>query len=310
MLLERNLMAAPKTLKVGAVQMLTDHDLGANERNMVAALKEAEGKSCRVVLFHEGCLTGYPNRKSIGKLDFGRIEAAEGRLLRAAKRMRIAILMGSTSRNKGGIFNDLLIADERGSILGRYAKTWRAGEPHYSAGRGPVLFTVCGVKATAIICHDLRYPEMVRLPAAMGAKIVFIANNESGILHEEKLLGYRSMQISRATENLIYAVMANPPADPRNVRRGNASHGNSKIVDPLGNVLDEASHFEERLVVASLDLSKATGETALRTVGRWPKAREMYSVDLEHQPYAAWVKSGFGLVEVLPAKKPRRPRRR
>jgi len=298
-------MATRKTLKVAAVQMLTGHDVAENDRKIIASVKEAKERGCEVVLFHEGCLTGYPNRKAVKKVDFTLVAKAEGRVRRLAKRLRIAVLLGSTSRSENGIYNDLLIIDRDGSIAGRYAKSWRAGEPHYAAGRGPALFTVCGVKATAIICHDLRYPEMVRLPAAMGAKIVFIANNESGVTHERKLLGYRSMQIARATENLIFAVMANPPADPTNFQRGSTSHGNSKIVDPMGNILDEASQFEQRLVVATLDLSEATGETALRTAGRWPKTQKLYGTAVEHERYTAWIKNGFKLVERLPAQRGR-----
>ena len=157
----------------------------------------------------------------------------------------------------------MLIINENGKVLGRYEKSWRAGEPHYEAGSGPVIFTVAGVEATVIICHDLRYPALTRLGVAAGAQIVFIANNESGITSEHKLLGYRSMQISRATENLVYSVMANAPADPENVRRGNCSHGNSKIVDEMGNIIDEAGVFEERLVTGVLDLEKASRSPVL-----------------------------------------------
>ena len=68
------------------------------------------------------------------------------------------------------------------------------------------------------------------------------------------MLGYRSMQISRATENMVYVVMCNAAAEVDDMKRAGTSHGNSKIVDPLGNVLDEAGSFEERLVTADLDL--------------------------------------------------------
>jgi predicted amidohydrolase len=184
-------------------------------------------------------------------------------------------------------------------VLGTYDKTWRAGEPHYCAGEGPVIFRIAGTESTVIICHDLRYPELVRLAVAAGARVVFIANNESGILHENKLLGYRSMQISRATENFVYSVMCNSPADPQDIDRPNCSHGNSKIVDPLGNVLDEAGVFEERLVIADLDLDQATGGPVTRTIGTNPTTKELYGVDCENEAYAQWVRAGLKLVRRL-----------
>jgi predicted amidohydrolase len=159
---------------------------------------------------------------------------------------------------------------------------------------------VCGVEATAIICHDLRYPELTRLAVAAGARIVFISNNEAGLAAEHKLLGYRSMQIARATENLVYSVMANAPADADDMRRINASHGNSMIVNVTGNVLDEAGSFEQRLVVARLDLAKATGEPAQRTIGG-DYLRESYGTACEHPAYARWIESGLPLVTRLEA---------
>ncbi len=86
---------------------------------------------------------------------------------------------------------------------------------------------------------------------------------------------------------MVYAVMANAPADADNLGRRNTSHGNSMIVDVLGDVLDEATSFEQRLVVAQLDLSKATGSPAQRTLGE------------EHPAYAEWIRAGLQLVQHL-----------
>ena len=285
-------------LHVAAAQIGTDADLPANLAKIETRLHEAADAGCDVVLFHEGCLTGYPDDTRVGDLDFAWIAAAEARLQDLAGKLRIALLVGTTGRRGDAVTNDLLIVDETGRRLGRYAKTWRAGEPWYAAGSGPVIFTVCGIEATAIICHDLRYPELTRLGVAAGARLVFIANNESGLTSEHKLLGYRSMQIARATENLVYAVMANAPADADDMTRSNASHGNSMIVDPWGNVLDEAGSFEERLVTARIDPRAATASPARRTLGQ-DGGRQVYGVDCEHPAYAKWIRAGLQLVRRL-----------
>jgi len=290
----------PKTtVKVAAAQLLTDYNVQNNLQKIKNSINEAHNNGCEVVLFHEGCLTGYPNGKAIENIDFAVVRDAEKEIRDLACKLGIAVLVGSTSREEGTYHNYVLIINEKGKVLGRYEKTWRAGEPHYVAGTGPVIFTVAGVEATVIICHDLRYPALTRLGVAAGAQIVFIANNESGITSEHKLLGYRSMQISRATENLVYSVMSNSPADPENVRRGNCSHGNSKIVDPMGNVLDEAGVFEERLVVATLDLKKATRSPVTRTLGTSDDIEKRYGVRIEHPSYTEWMKQGLNLVKRL-----------
>lgn len=288
-----------RTVKVAAAQILTDYNIENNEEKICNSIKEAHAIGCDIIVFHEGCLTGYPDEKTIKQIDFSKVREAEKRICNLSKEYNIAILLGSTSEENGKYYNYVLIVNENGKVLGLYHKTWRAGERHYEAGSGPVIFTVAGVEATVIICHDLRYPELARLGVAAGAKIVFIANNESGIIHENKLLGYRSMQIARATENMVYAVMCNSPADPKDVTRRNCSHGNSNIVDPLGNVIDEATSFEERLVVGILDLDKADRSTVLRTIGQNEKTNKYYRIECENTEYKRWVMEGLKLVRRL-----------
>jgi len=288
-----------KTVKVAAAQILSSWDIDSNEKKITDMVIEAANKDCKIILFNEGCLTNYPVEDDIKRIDFVKVCEAEKRILGLSKKHNIAILLGSSSEENGKYYNHVVIADEKGKILGRYNKTWRAGDKPYEPGSGPVIFTVAGVEATVIICHDLRYPGLVRLGVAAGAQIVFIANNESGLFHEMKLLGYRSMQIARATENMVYSVMANAAADPEDIKRYNCSHGNSKIVDPLGNIVDESGSFEERLVIGEVNLKRAHRSTVLRTIGENKYLNEYYDVTCENPAYRDWMKSGLKLVKRL-----------
>jgi omega-amidase len=286
-------------VKVAAAQILTNYDIFQNREKIIKFINEAHKLGCEIILFHEGCLTGYPNKDQLDKIDFEMVRTIEKEIRDMAAKLNISVLLGSSGKAGDSYINYVLIINEHGKVLGKYLKTWRAGEPYYMAGKGPVIFTIAGVESTIIICHDLRYPELARLGVAAGAKIIFIANNESGITSENKLLGYRSMQISRATENKVFAVMSNSPADPRDINRNNCSHGNSKIVDPLGNVLDEAGVFEERLVVSTLDMEMASGSTVTRVLGKNEKINQMYGTTLENAEYIKWMNEGLNLVQRL-----------
>ena len=181
-----------ESLTVAAAQISTQHDISANLRKVEARVEEAAARGVQILLFHEGCLTGYPLSAEICEgIDWALLAAAEARVAELAKRHGMAILVGSNSRKQGGILNDLLIIDEHGAAMGRYAKTWRAGEPHFDAGSGPVIFRLWGVECTCLICHDLRYPELTRLGVTAGARIVFMPNNEGGLISEDKLQGYK-----------------------------------------------------------------------------------------------------------------------
>jgi len=89
---------------------------------------------------------------------------------------------------------------------------------------------------------------------------------ETSVTAEYKLSAYRAMPISRATENGIYVVMCNAPADPNGLNRSGSSHGQSKVIHPDGNVLVEADIFSEELVIQDLDLDAASRGIALRAL--------------------------------------------
>jgi hypothetical protein len=58
--------------------------------------------------------------------------------------------------------------------------------------------------------------------------------------------------------------MANAPANPDDMRSPSQSHGNSKIIHPDGNVLDEAGYFAERLVTVNINIKDANRWIAKR----------------------------------------------
>ena len=134
------------------------------------------------------------------------------------------------------------------------------------AGDELIVFKIDGVPASIIICHDERYPELVRLPVLAGARIVFYVSHESGLAHESKIVPYRAQIQARAVENTVYVVQANAPANPD----ATGSHGQSRLIAPDGNLIEEASIFDEEVVAATLDLERATGRQAQQSVERGP----------------------------------------
>ena len=254
-------------LRVAACQILTYPEPDRSADKVTAWMEQAARDDVAVVAFPEACLVRLPQRPRL--LETGRPRRV--RQLRAAgdgRRRRSG--SGRHPRHRslgggGGLFNSLPVIDRDGAAKGRYAKTHLA-ENWPSPGRRLPLYEVAGVPSSFIICHDVRYPELVRLPAIAGARICYFCSNESGLLQEHKFSAYRAMPIARATENSIYLVMANAPANPKDVGASSQSHGNSKIVHPGGNVMAEAGHFEEGLIAANLDMDAATGAMARRSV--------------------------------------------
>ena len=112
------------------------------------------------------------------------------------------------------------------------------------------------IRDSFIICHERRYPELVRLPVMAGAQIVFHPNAGMDALagSRTKRRGRDGIPV-RAFENAVFYVFANsvgPQGD------GRWSAGDSKLVAPDGSFLKLADNRRESVLVDDLDLSCAT----------------------------------------------------
>jgi predicted amidohydrolase len=271
-------------LRVAACQILTYSKPEASADKIVAWMGRAADDGVEVVAFPEASVCGYAAEPSYWEqADPGAFAAAEARVVEEAARLNLAVVLGTVHWEEGRRYNSLLLVDRDGTIKGRYAKTHLA-ERWPMPGRRLFVAELAGVPSCFIICHDVRYPELVRLPAIAGAQICYFCSNESGLLQEHKLSAYRAMPIARATENGIYVIMANAPGNPEGLRSPSQSHGNSKVIHPDGNVLVEAGYFEERLVTATIDLAAADRGVALRAANDETILRD-------------WMRQGVALVE-------------
>jgi predicted amidohydrolase len=61
-------------------------------------------------------------------------------------------------------------------------------------------------------------------------------------------------------------VQANAPANADTT----GSHGQSRIIAPDGNIVFEATMFDEQVVLATLDLERATRSMATKSTSRGP----------------------------------------
>ena len=265
-------------VKVAACQLLTSKDVVASTTKVLQQIEACAEDRIQIAAFPEGCLFGYCCGTDYWEQISPQVfKEAEAKIAEAARRYKMAVIVGSAHHDGENWHNDLAIFDQHGSLKYRYGKTFLAGEKWCTNNRGKLpIVKLADVACCFIICHDVRYPELVKLPAAMGAQICIFCSCESGLLSEYKLSAYRAMPISRATENGIYLVMANTPANPDNIRAAGSSHGNSKIVHPNGNVIKEAGFFGDEIVSATIDISQATGSQAKRTYNEDTILREWF----------------------------------
>ena len=249
-------------LSVASVQMRSSENLTENANRISVYIKECAAEGAKVVVFPECALSGY-FEKVIKELTAEEITLAEQEVIRACREARAYAIVGMPYREGEKLFNSAIVISPEGEVIERYHKIQLA-ESWPDAGDHLSVFRIDGHLCSIIICHDERYPELVRLPVLAGAKVIFYISHESGIKQESKIEPYRAQIQARAVENNVYIVQSNAPANDD----VSGSHGQSRIIAPDGNILMEASIFNEDVLKATLDLSKASRGNALRSSSR------------------------------------------
>jgi len=257
--------AASSKLRVAAVQMKFVPTIEGNLNKIRRAIEDAVRQRADAVLFPECATTGYScDFQALNRKDLTQALNAVASL---AARFRINVLIGSPVARRARLQNCLLVFDRRGRQIHSYAKCHLTADDRRSfvPGNNIALFKIDGISCTAIICHERRYPELVRLAVMAGAQILFHPNAglDTLAVSRRKRNG-RDGIVARAFENAIYYVFANSVGLQGG---GKWSAGDSKIVAPDSSVLKMADNSSESVIAADLDLSRATRRYAIEGMG-------------------------------------------
>jgi predicted amidohydrolase len=235
-----------------------DGNLAAIER----LLAQAHRERADAALLPECATTGYG-------YDFSSLRPAEIREALAAvgemaARFRLNVLVGSPVFGRRKLHNCLVAFDRGGAVVHCYAKCHltEMDRAHFAPGNAIALFEIDGVRVTTVICHERRYPELVRLAVMAGAQVLFHPNaGMDSLAVSRSKRGGKDGVVARAFENAIYYVFANS-VGPQGSEKWSA--GDSKIVGPDERVLALADNRSEAVIVADLELAAASRSYALR----------------------------------------------
>jgi predicted amidohydrolase len=238
--------------------------IAGNLEKLRRAIRSAARRGADVVLFPECAVTGYGH--DFNSLTPAGVLRSLNLLSGMATRYRVNLLVGSPMFRRGQWQNCLVAFDREGRMVHCYSKCQltETDRRFFSPGNSIALFDLDGVCATAIICHERRYPELVRLAVMAGARVLFHPNaGMDSLAVSRRKRGGRDGIAVRAFENAIYYVFANSVGRQRG---GRWSAGDSKIVGPDGRILRLANNRDEAVIVADLDLSCATRKYALESL--------------------------------------------
>ncbi|MDR3289061.1 MAG: carbon-nitrogen hydrolase family protein [Peptococcaceae bacterium] len=199
-------------------------------------------------------------------------------LSEAARREGVFLIGGSLPErvDEGAIYNTSLIFDNQGEQIGKCRKLhlfdvklkngFQFNESAtLSAGDQITVIDTPWGKIGVLICYDLRFPELARLMALSGVKMIFAPaafTKNTGQSHWETLFK------SRALDNLVFMLGCSPARDPE---AAYVVYGHSIAVNPWGKVIGELEEEEGMLIV---DVQLDELDEARRSLPVWQHRRE------------------------------------
>jgi len=208
-----------------------------------------------VVVFPECSTIGYDPSLIKGNED----EIRDGirTIRRAVASAGCHAVLGTPTFRGAKVYNSALLIAPDGKVACRYDKVhiWPGGESRYfTPGKKMALASVKGVPCTMIICADFFYPELTRVPALLGAKLILHPSGFSATPNVFSLLdevGRQGFPHVRAVENEAFFVHADYCGSYRDGRR--YAKGATKIIHPCGTTIIAAMPDREDLITARID---------------------------------------------------------
>jgi deaminated glutathione amidase len=278
--------AQTSVLRAAAVQLTATPDKARNLETADRLVRRAAADGARLVVLPEKWSLlgrGADLRDGAEPIDGPAVTWALG----AARELGIDLVAGSVAERVNGeakLRNTSLHIGPDGEVKAVYRKvhmfdvevegTVYRESDHEAPGEDIVLSaTADGVELGLTVCYDVRFPELYRILAVRGARIVTIPAAFTVPTTRDH---WEVLVRARAIEDQCFVIAANQVGEHV---EGLRSGGRSMIVDPWGLVLAQAAD-SETVITADLDLdAQAAIRTRLPALAhrrpaayRWPDA--------------------------------------
>ncbi len=250
-------MARQNDTSITLVQFNSSGDTGKNLELIVSKIREYSSKS-DLIIFPEYSMIkpDYGNRELMVSI----AQEEDGNFINTikdeAKKNKVYVLANYVERNgsNGKPYNTSLLIDSLGIIVGKYQKlhlfdSYGMRESNvYNFGRlEPEVHSMNGVNIGMEICYDIRFPELSRLYALSGSKIITV---QAGFFKGDfKVETWRTLLQSIAMCNGSF-IAACGQSGPEFI-------GHSMLVSPYGKILYEAGEKSEDITF-NIDLNETT----------------------------------------------------
>lgn len=249
-----------RKLRIGLAQVRQTDDFAANAGKIFDHLDRAAGEDVQILCFPETQTVGY--RADIATADapvpVAKLQELHQQVALRCGELQMACILGTEIPQDGHIetgkpYNSVVVISESGEILGTHHKTKLTplDAVAYRAGETFEVFDLFGVTVGVVICFEgFRFAETTCECVRQGAQLVFHPQNNTTRPNEWKIPIHHAMIVTRAAENTVWFASCNACLDHQNSR--------SLIVAPDGQIHAQSELKQEELVVADIDIDRAT----------------------------------------------------
>ena len=271
-------------VKVAGIQMSCSSDKEANLNKTIERIKEAAAKGAQIVCTQELFTSLY----FCDEENYDNFKLAESipgttteRLSSLAAELNVVIIASLFEKRAQGIYhNTTAVLDADGTYMGKYRKMHIPDDPSYyekfyftPGDLGYKVFKTKYATIGILICWDQWYPEAARITSLMGAEILFYptaigwATDQDAATNNEQYNAWQTIQRSHAVANGVHVVSVNRVGFEQDGRM--KFWGGSFVSNPFGNLIYKASHENEEVFTADIDIEKTD-----RYRTHWPFMRD------------------------------------
>lgn len=226
------------------------------------AITEAARHGATIICFPECYVPGYRGlNKKVPPPDAAFLDRAWASIAATAATANVAVILATERLVDDKVLATALLINADGTLVGFQDKVQLdpSEDNLYFPGNERQVFEVNGVKFGIVICHEgWRYPETTRWAVRQGAQIVFhpqFHQAEPGSYRPttfgEQLNSFHEKAcLCRAAENTCYFATVNYASE--------GSPTTSAVAQPDGTLHSYQPYGKEGLLIADLDLTKAT----------------------------------------------------
>ncbi len=260
-------------IQLALIQEMTPANKAEALEQSILNIKKAARAGANLIILQELHTTPYFCQKEDPQY-FTLAETIPGpssdKLAQVAKELKVVIVASLFEKRAAGIFhNTAIVLEKDGTLLGKYRKMHIPDDPGYyekfyftpgDLGFEPIKTSLGNLGV--LVCWDQWFPEAARLMALKGAQILIYPTAIGWDLTDDEkeqqrqLQAWVTIQRSHAIANGVFVASCNRTGVEHGQSQSIQFWGNSFICDPQGDILQQASASEGKILLQQIDLER------------------------------------------------------